>query len=59
MDFPESPIVRRFSIRKGKRTLDPREDDEDKKGERISPKVKVAEATTIEPGTVPAARTYS
>ena len=49
--FSEIPIVRRFSLRKGKKNLDPEEDEDSEEGERIPPKVKVATATIIEPGT--------
>ena len=49
--FSEVPIVRRFSPRKAKKNLVPGEDEDGEKGERISPKVKVAKATIIEPGT--------
>ena len=50
-DFSEVPIVRQFSARKGKNNRVPGQDENDEKGERFSPKVKVARATTIEPGT--------
>ena len=50
-DFSEVLIVRRSSSRKGKKTHVPGEDETEGKGERISPRVKVARATTIEPGT--------
>ena len=50
--FSKVPIVRRFSSRKRNRNIAPGEDENDeRKGERISPKLKVARATTIEPGT--------
>ena len=51
-DFSEVPIIRRFSARKGKQRLVPGEaEKEEGKRERFSPRVKVARATTIEPGT--------
>ena len=50
--FSEVPIVRLFSSRKRKKKLVPGEDESDeRKGEQISPKVRVARSTTIEPGT--------
>ena len=51
-DFSEVPIVRRFSPRKGKQRLVPGGDEKgEEKEERISPRVRAARATTIEPGT--------
>ena len=50
-NFSKVPIVRRFSARIGKKNLVPGEDENDEKGERFSPKVKLVKATTIEPGT--------
>ena len=51
-DFSGVPIVRRSSARTGKQRLVPEEDQKGEgKGERISPRVKVARATTIELGT--------
>ena len=51
-DFLEVPRIRRFSARKGKQRLVPGGDEKGEgTGERISPRVKVARATTIEPGT--------
>ena len=51
-DFSEVPIVRQFSARKGKQRLVPGEGEKGQEGgERTSPRVKVARATTIEPGT--------
>ena len=51
-DSSEVPIVRQFSARKGRKWLVPGEyENDDRKRERISPRVKVARATTIEPGT--------
>ena len=49
--FSEVPIIRRLSARKGRKNLVPGEDETEGAGERISPRVKVARATTIEPGT--------
>ena len=51
MDFSEVPIIRRFSPRKGRKNLVPGEDGEEARGELFPPRVKVARATTIEPGT--------
>ena len=50
-DFSEVPIIRWFSARKMRKALVPGEDETEGKGERISPRVKVARPTTIEPGT--------
>ena len=50
-DFSEVPIIRRFSARKERENLVRGEDETEGAGERISPRVKVARAMTIEPGT--------
>ena len=50
-DFSEVPIVRRFSPRRGKKHLVPGEDKAGAKEGRSSPKVNVARATTLDPGT--------
>ena len=43
--------MKRSSARKGEKNFVPGEDENDEKGERFSPNIKVAKATTIEPGT--------
>ena len=49
-DFSEVPILRRSLSRKGKKNFVPGEDETEGEGERFSLTVKVAKATTIEPG---------